>query len=220
MMLSQLLPLVVLLAAASGGFGLGGVGSYPVLSQSPRALQSLHHHSHRQQRCQRPLPRTYTRRSCRRGMAMDYQVSELPSCFRVEFVPGSVKVGGLRTWLTLSLLGSPRGEFPYSIRPVAGGFTATFQDSFRSEAAGSLEVGRAAPTVANHRGDVDVCCIFEGVTTHESRHPPPTTRHPRSTTHHPPHDLRPTTRHSPLSAASPRGTNSHPLLDLFRHGRG
>ena len=139
MAVSQLLGLVVLLAVASGGFGLGGVGSHSVLSQSPRALQTLHHYH------KRTVPRSNTRRACRRGMAMDYQVSELPSCFRVEFVPGSVKVGGLRTWLTLSLLGSPRGEFPYSIRPAAGGFTATFQDSFRSEAAGSLEVGRPHP---------------------------------------------------------------------------
>merc|ERR1719163_2750283 len=87
------LPIWLILAAPLMGSSFSGGPSTVRFSREPHLAHSDVVHS-------RPAGRQ-RRRHCR----MEYEVQGLPSCFRVEFVPGSVKQGGLRTWLTLSLLG-------------------------------------------------------------------------------------------------------------------
>lgn len=70
----------------------------------------------------------------------------LPLVLAVEFVPGSVKQGGLLTYLRLLALGGQRsGDHPYQVRPSADGLNVIFSGDSGGALAIYLEDGDTPP---------------------------------------------------------------------------
>ena len=70
----------------------------------------------------------------------------LPLVLAIEFVPGSVKQGGLLTYLRLLALGGQRsGDHPYQVRPSADGLNVIFSGDSSGALAIYLEDGDTNP---------------------------------------------------------------------------
>ena len=72
---------------------------------------------------------------------MSFEPQELPPILELAFEPGSVKLGGLKTYLTLFLIGGVRGPDPFQTRASSTGLTAIFVDNKpNAEIMGALDV--------------------------------------------------------------------------------
>jgi hypothetical protein len=65
----------------------------------------------------------------------------LPLVLSIEMKPGSIKAGGLMTYLRLLALGRQKGEHPYQTMPSADGLTCVFADARPgAEPAGAISI--------------------------------------------------------------------------------
>lgn len=80
----------------------------------------------------------------------EFAPSSLPSVLSIPFQPGSVKEGGLVTYLRLLALGQQRGSHPFEVRVSANGLTVVF-----------LETSGSAVEIFLEKDDDDVATSLE-----------------------------------------------------------